>query len=101
MKQIDRIKKMEEYYDEINPVLNKLNEDIEKYLKLESKYQKLVDYYTSSLWMKDYEDDENNKLPKDLKRGVLAEDTIYNLIGEHKELIKKIMLILNNEINQL
>ena len=32
--------------------------------------------------MKDYEDDEAGKLPSDLKRGVLSEDLVYDLIRE-------------------
>ena len=51
--------------------------------------------------MKDYEDDEKGKLPKNLKRGILSEDAIYDLIIEHKEIIKKIMKIINNEVDAL
>ena len=41
----------------------------------------LLEYYESPLWREDFEADEAGLLPKNLKRGVLGEDTIYNLIS--------------------
>ena len=35
----------------------------------------------------DFEADEEGKLPADLKRGVLSEDAVYDLITEHRELM--------------
>ena len=42
----------------------------------------LSDYYSSSAWKRDYAADEAGLLPKDMKRGVLSEDGIYNLLEE-------------------
>ncbi|MBQ1207233.1 MAG: DUF4298 domain-containing protein, partial [Lachnospiraceae bacterium] len=42
----------------------------------------LRDYYDSGLWLQDYELDERGELPTDLKRGVLAQDTLYNLFSD-------------------
>ena len=42
--------------------------------------QSLIDYYESGQWLKDYEADERGELPRDLKRGVLSQDGIYDLI---------------------
>ena len=39
----------------------------------------LSDYYGSPAWKRDYAADEAGLLPKELKRGVLSEDGIYNL----------------------
>lgn len=41
-------------------------------------------YYTSPAWRTDFEADEAGLLPSDLKRGVLSEDGIYNLLEEYK-----------------
>ena len=41
-------------------------------------------YYTSPAWRTDFEADEAGLLPPDLKRGVLSEDGIYNLLDEYK-----------------
>ena len=40
----------------------------------------LSDYYTSPAWKRDFAADEAGLLPKDLTRGVLSEDGIYNLL---------------------
>ncbi len=42
----------------------------------------LSDYYSSSAWKRDYAANEAGLLPKDMKRGVLSEDGIYNLLEE-------------------
>ena len=44
--------------------------------------QKLTNYYESPDWRSDFESDERGELPKGLKRGVLSEDGIYNLIEQ-------------------
>ena len=42
----------------------------------------LSDYYGSDTWKQDFADDEAGLLPKDLKRGVLSEDAIWNLLAD-------------------
>ena len=42
----------------------------------------LSDYYSSPAWKRDYAADEAGLFPKDLKRGVLSEDGIYDLLNE-------------------
>ena len=37
-------------------------------------------YYTSGEWQDDYEADERGELPPDLKRGVLSQDALYDLL---------------------
>lgn len=49
----------------------------------------LDEYYQSPQWKQDYADDEAGLLPGDLKRGVLSEDGIYNLIEEYKALAEE------------
>ncbi len=40
----------------------------------------LLQYYLGGQWLRDYEADERGELPEDLKRGVLSEDGIWNLL---------------------
>ena len=40
-------------------------------------------------WKEDFEADEKGKLPKDLKRGVLSEDGIYNMLDNNLEVQRK------------
>lgn len=51
-------------------------EDVQKALR------ELEAYYGSDLWKQDFEDDEKGRLPKNLKRGVLSEDAIWNVLDE-------------------
>ena len=66
---IGRIYTMEAVFDAL----------LNSYLKL------LTAYYESPLWRYDYELDEKGLLPAGLKRGILAEDSIYNFLAERSE----------------
>ena len=44
--------------------------------------QELTDYYFGGQWLADYRAEERGELPADLKRGVLSEDGVWNLITE-------------------
>ena len=50
--------------------------------------------------MKDYEADEAGELPKDLKRGVLSEDAVYDLITENNALRIRMMKLLTQAMEQ-
>ena len=45
------------------------------------KRRMLEDYYSSGQWFKDYEADEQGLLPDGLKRGILSQDALYDLLG--------------------
>ena len=94
MKQTERIERMEGYLDTASAAVAEMSEAAEKYEKAQTALKKLSGYYGSTLWMKDYEDDENGKLPPDLKRGVLSEDAVYNLLDDNRELMLKMLKIL-------
>lgn len=42
----------------------------------------LTDYCESGLWLADYTLDEQGLLPQDLKRGVLSQDGLWDLLEE-------------------
>ena len=42
----------------------------------------LRQYMDSGLWKEDFEADERGELPPNLKRGVLSEDGLWNLLEE-------------------
>ena len=58
------------------------SERIERIKRMEDYYDALREYMDSGLWLSNYEADERGELPKDLKRGVLSEDGLYNLLTE-------------------
>lgn len=93
MKQIERITCMEQILDEATEVVSSLSEALEKYSAIQDKLQELNAYYSSDQWRQDFDDDSAGKIPQDLKRGVLSEDAVYNLLSDitHlKEQLKKL-----------
>ena len=86
MKRIDRIAHMEDLYDKSNEVIQNLETALEDFAHLRPDIAELEAYYDGGDWRKDFEADEAGKLPKDLKRGVLSEDGLWNLLEEYREL---------------
>ena len=42
--------------------------------------RELMDYYFGGQWLEDYQADERGELPRTLKRGVLSQDGLWNLL---------------------
>ena len=99
MIQIERIEQMEKYLDESNAAVHALSDALARYEAIQPSLRKLSDYYGSTRWMKDYEDDEAGKLPSELKRGVLSEDAVYDLLTEHHELMLRMSRAVTKSID--
>jgi len=84
MKRIERIAHMEALFDKSEEVVKRLETALEDFAALAPDIAELEAYYTSPQWRKDFEADEAGKLPKDLKRGVLSEDGVWNLLEDYK-----------------
>lgn len=85
---VERIKAMEGLFDRIKQKLDRAEADPpEMDPLLPEEIKELEDYYTSPLWMQDFEADERGLLPSGLKRGVLSEDGIDDLLERYKDLI--------------
>lgn len=82
MDKSEHIIEMEKILDEFTLRFEKLNEDLEFFDNHIDDYSKLVDYYYSDQWNKDFEDDNKGLIDPKLKRGVLSEDAIFDLIGD-------------------
>ena len=91
MDQIERIREMEGCLDASEKAIRALSEALYAFEEARPQFQKLSDYYGSDLWRQDYEDDEAGKLPRDLKRGVLSEDAVYDLITENREVLVRML----------
>lgn len=86
---MDRIARIEHYealFSEASSEIARLSEALKHKERLGELLSELGKYYESELWREDFEADERGELPKALKRGVLSEDGIYNLLEEYKEL---------------
>lgn len=90
MDQINRISLMEDYLNNGIDAVANLKAAFDTYEEVLIQINTLVQYYGSATWFKDFEDDRANKLPKDLNRGVLSEDGIFNFMTENRELLERI-----------
>ncbi len=87
--QLQRIRKMEQHLVRAASALKRLSSALDKYDETKEDIAVLSAYYASNDWKQDFADDEAGRLPKDLKRGVLSEDGIWNLLEEYRELQKR------------
>ena len=84
--QIARIRKMERHLDCAQAAVKRLSTALDKWEDAQEAIAALDKYYGSKEWRQDFADDEAGLLPPDLKRGVLSEDAIWNLLTDCKEL---------------
>jgi len=81
----ERIRQMEQYLDVLQKVVDENPSVILEDASLEALLEHLQQYYESGQWLRDYTLDEQGLLPQNLKRGVLAQDTLFvffDRIGE-------------------
>ena len=86
MKQTERIEDMELRLDRASAAVMELSATLDKYEAALEDIAKLDEYYNGSEWRQDFADDEAGLLPTGLKRGVLSEDAIWNLLSDHHDL---------------
>ena len=80
--QIARISYYEALMQETEGLLRSGDTSEQTLARLRTLTGKLEAYYTGDDWKRDFADDEAGLLPKELKRGVLSEDGLYNLLDE-------------------
>ena len=99
MEQIERIKQMEQRLEKLATAVMELSAALDKYEAVQEDIEALDAYYGSEEWKQDYADDEAGLLPTDLKRGVLSEDGIWNLLSDVREL--KDRLYISHDLHNL
>ena len=90
MDQIERIMYMEKALDTVTEAVSGLEKTLEDYRAASNLLQELTAYYMGEQWRQDYEDDCAGKLPGDLKRGVLSEDAVYDLLSDHDRIMAQL-----------
>ncbi len=81
---VRRIRQMELYYDMVRQAISIDLSYAETDTHVKSMLNILKEYYKGGQWQKDYEADERGELPADLKRGVLSQDGLWNLLESIK-----------------
>lgn len=100
MEQIERIKQMELRMNRAAKAVKKLSAVLDKYEAALAQYEGLQEdiaaldaYYCSDEWKQDFHDDEMGLFPQDLKRGVLSEDGLWNLLSDVNELNERLSMV--------
>ena len=90
MEQTERIRQMELRMERAARAVMELSAALDNYEAAQEDIAALNDYYGSEAWKQDFAADEAGLLPADLKRGVLSEDGIWNLLSDASELNKRL-----------
>lgn len=90
MEQIERITNMEEALREAEAAFRGLDEALDRFCAAQEQVRTLDAYYGSPEWFLDLDCDRAGLLPADLRRGVLSEDGIYDLLTDNRELFARI-----------
>ena len=89
MEQIERIKKMEAALNEATAAVEAFAAALERFSAAQAEIRELDAYLGSDEWLLDREADEAGRLPEELRRGVLSEDGIYNVLMENRANMKE------------
>ncbi len=87
---LQRIIRMETIYDRSCAAIEHLQQALQEYLDVEKELAELETYYQGAQWLADFDADRAGEIPKNMKRGVLTEDAIYDLLTE-KDNVMRIM----------
>ena len=90
MDRIERIRRMERQLDLASQAVEQLSAALDEYAGVQQALRDLSDYYASEDWKQDFAADQAGMLPDDLKRGVLSEDAVWNLLEETRDLNERI-----------
>ena len=81
---------MEQQLEVASRAVKGLAAALDDYEAAQVALHELESYYGSEEWKQDLAVDEAGRLPKDLKRGVLSEDAVWNLLEEWNEVESRI-----------
>ena len=79
---IQRIVAMEAAFDRTALAVQMLEAALDTYETVKVDIDRLTDYLESGAWREDFEADEAGLVPGELKRGVLSEDGLYDLLAD-------------------
>ena len=78
--QTERIAHYEALFHTLSLALRQVYDAVEALEKLRPLADELDAYYTGDAWKRDFADDEAGLLPPSLRRGVLSEDGVSDLL---------------------
>ena len=92
-----RVREMERRMDEgqvaldaLEAALDSLDAALDGYEAALPELTALAEYYDGGDWRSDFEADEAGKLPAGMKRGVLSQDALFDLLTKQRELEERL-----------
>lgn len=86
MNQEKRVTEYEHILDRAQQTAAQLESALRAYEEIQDEVKALETYYAGSEWKEDFAADEQGMFPDTLKRGVLSEDAVYNLLERFQEI---------------
>ena len=86
----ERITYYEEILDQTAAAIRNLDAALNEYEAVRPLLQELERYYTGPEWKADFDVDAADALPQDLKRGVLSEDGIDDVLSDFRDLEERL-----------
>lgn len=86
---ITRIREMEQRMTRALKIVRAMDSTLNAFELVQGDIRTLDEYYGSDEWKADLAADEAGLLPPTLKRGVLSEDGIWNLLEDNKDLLRR------------
>lgn len=94
------LKKHTETYEKYGELIGKINNILDELEENREDFDKLVEYYYSEQFQKDYDDSNQGKIVSDINQGILTEDAIYDLMGDDYYLALRFLDLANKMIQQ-
>ena len=91
---------MEQHLDRASQAVIRLSAALDDYAEAQEALRELETYYGSDDWKQDFADDEAGRLPQNLRRGVLSEDGIWNLLNDSRDLNTRMQEMISEIKNQ-
>lgn len=88
---------MERFLDEASAAVASLEQALDRYAAAQAGLAELTSYYERGQWMEDFLADAAGEIPQDLKRGVLSEDAVYDLLTDNVRLKERLRKLLRSQ----
>lgn len=94
----DHLKNYNLAYKNHKDIIDRLNKLLDEFEVERKDFEKLIDYYYSDEFRKDFDDSNNYKIDKDIDQTILTEDAIYDLMGDDYNLSLRLLDLANKMI---
>ena len=98
-KLIERVRAMEEDFNVVRDIMNEMEMAVSRFESLQERIGHLSGYLEDGQFLKDFEADERGELPKDMPRGVLSEDALYELLEDVSEMRSRLKVLVESSTN--